>query len=235
MAIGPRDAQVVAAVRILWACGRLSARSIAGLLPDVSAQAARRMVRSGRPDVPDAEWSPVYAAMPWPKQALQVLEAMRQAQPKAYNTRGGGIDQQAVLAIRERAAAGESTRSLARSFGCSQPTVTRIVRRQRHEHLPATPAELDLLAERGLTVMQEAERAVQTTGRIIGPDGRVHPSVRAAEVASGLDRMALARELSRGTQWRYELGEQPDVDDEAFYDDAPEWRPRGASGIGRQR
>lgn len=235
MAIGPRDAQIVAAVRILWACGRLSACAIAALLPDLSDRAVRRMVCSGRADVPKSEWSPVYAAMPWPKQARQMLEARRQSPAAAYSKRGNAIDVQAVIAIRERAAGGESTRSLARAFGCSQTAIVRIVQRQKHTLVPATARELDLLAERGLAVMQEADAAVQTTGRIVGPDGQVYASVRAAEVASGLDRMALARELARGTHWRYELGEQPEHDDEAVYDNAPDWRPRAASGIARQR
>ena len=235
MAIGPRDAQTVATVRILWACGRLSACAIAALLPELSDRAVRRMVCSGRADVPKSGWSPVYAAMPWPKQARQMLEARRQSPSNAYAKRGNASDVQAVIAIRERAAGGESTRGLAQAFGCSQAAVVRIIRRQAHAHVPATARELDLLAERGLSVVQEAESTTQTTGRIIGPDGHAHANVRAAEIASGLDRMALARELARGTHWRYEPGAPPDEGEQGIYDNAPEWRTRAASGIGRHK
>jgi hypothetical protein len=107
-----------------------------------------------------------------------------------------------VVEARELAALGLSQRALAERYQCSQPTIHAALARKTWAEVGATEQERVDLCEQ-----EECADEIQTTGRIVSPDGAVFANVRAAEVATGLDRIVIATALrTEGSGWTYEPG-----------------------------
>lgn len=211
MALARTDDWVTFARRA-WAVLHTPTRYIAVALC-LSKSTVHRAVQSGRPDVPAELWAPDLAAIPWPPDALaRVIDDIRHGRrpgPPAARR----LDDRRVRQAREMVARGLSTRAVAAAVGCSQPVVSEVVNRRAHAHVRTSPAELQALAERGLVELPEyrGDRH-QGTGRIIAPDGSVWPDVHHAELATGTDRMAIAKALvTPGSGWQYEQGEPSPV------------------------
>lgn len=90
-------------------------------------------------------------------------------------------------AIAAAVASGRNQQDVANEFGVNRHTVRRIVTGE-------------------LGTPNRAEDKPRTTGSIIGPDGMHYRDIRSAEVASGMERMELAKALMRrGSGWSYTL------------------------------
>lgn len=110
-----------------------------------------------------------------------------------------------VQVIRELWALGVSQRTIARAYNISQPHCCNIIRRRWWSHVPATDVERTALGCQQETTQQ----ALATTGRLQRWNGSgwdTFADIRRAEIATGEDRIDIAKAALSGSGWRYEPG-----------------------------
>jgi hypothetical protein len=154
----------------------------------------------------------------------------------------GSLTVQQVRAIRETWWAGEATqKALGKRFGVCQVTISDVVRRHTYRGFP--PGKVELRARKLMASgavyrrgrerprpLPEKERVkgLETgTGRFCDAQGVVYSTIREAEVATGVDRLEIARQANkhgivRGDWFSYEAGEAPPVD-LVCYAESPDW------------
>lgn len=198
--------------RLQWALERRPVREIAAAL-GTDEREVWRILHGGRGGKLAAG---VYAAMPWPAEALAVLEALDRGgavvdTPRGHQVPTAKLTQERVRYIREQYRIhGRSANSLAQELGLHHSTVLEIVRGVSWRHVPASDGacgpSVALVAE------PEAPPLPQPiTGRLEWLDEggtvlAVFGTIRDAERASGEDRLAIAAAANAGKgRWRYEV------------------------------
>lgn len=205
-ALAAVPAPQVAWARSAWAVHHMTVEAIAEVLC-VQASVVDLLLSAGRAD--RAPTGSVYDRLPWPDDAMAVLQTAAASgvqRPRAVGEKNprAKLTAQQVLEIRCAVVYdGESVASVAEALGLHHSSVQDLCRGITWRHVGGPL----------LGASQEADEPIDTgTGRLqrLDASGAVlgtWPSVRAAEVATGVPRELIAAAANRGQgEWRYEPG-----------------------------